>query len=403
MTMVSTLLSDPLFKDFRIAAGGSGLHNEVLSTGYFEWEEDTDIVKNFGRGEFVITTLYAAKDDINFAKKSLKLLINNHVAAIAIKDLYYDSLPEEIQLYADQHHVPILFFSDLYVDDIIVAIRNELVDNLHIAFSNSIFQTLIFNQVQSPLEKEMLLRRINSFFYTDSICAAYISKQSDLTGISPSSMSDYNKIIEELRDCIPIRLDGAEFIHILAAYKRGMFLISTCNTADPAVLEKFLHTMGEEFFAQKVFEDYQIGMGNPIHGFAGISTLLLESIWANTSCTLDDSKLSVFDDTGTDTLLFPHCYTPHYKKYYDNIADALSKGESNSSALLDTLLAFVHYGGNIELTANAMFQHKNTIRYRINKIITLLHMDDEIQLYSTMHIFSRLHYGRKYLDVFFVD
>ena len=110
MAMVSTFLSQSLFKDFRIAAGRSGLHNDVHSTGYFEWEEDLDIVKNFPRGEFVVTTLYAAKDDAAFANRCLKLLINNHVAAIAIKDLYYDDLSDDIKNYADQHHVPILFF-----------------------------------------------------------------------------------------------------------------------------------------------------------------------------------------------------------------------------------------------------------------------------------------------------
>ena len=218
MAMVSTFLSQSLFKDFRIAAGRSGLHNDVHSTGYFEWEEDLDIVKNFPRGEFVVTTLYAAKDDAAFANRCLKLLINNHVAAIAIKDLYYDDLSDDIKNYADQHHVPILFFSNLYIDDIIVAIRNELSDNLHTTLSNSIFQALIFDRNQNALEKESLLRKINSFFYSDTVLAAYISKKSDTTAISPAAMSDYNKIMEELRDVIPLQLNDTAFVHCFATY-----------------------------------------------------------------------------------------------------------------------------------------------------------------------------------------
>lgn len=403
MAMVSTFLSQSLFKDFRIAAGRSGLHNDVHSTGYFEWEEDIDIVKNFPRGEFVVTTLYAAKDDAAFANRCLKLLINNHVAAIAIKDLYYDDLSDDIKNYADQHHVPILFFSNLYIDDIIVAIRNELSDNLHTTLSNSIFQALIFDRNQNALEKESLLRKINSFFYSDTVLAAYISKKSDTTAISPAAMSDYNKIMEELRDVIPLQLNDTAFVHSFAAYKRGMFLISTCNTVNDAVVEAFQDEMRSKFFTQEIFDGYQVGIGNPIHGFADISSLLLEAIFANTSCTLEEDRFVKFADIGIDALLFAHCYTPYYDKYYGEILDALSSTESGSSALIDTLLHYVYYGGNIEKTANAMFQHKNTIRYRINKISTLLHIDNDIKLNSTLYLFSRLHYGRKYLQVFYAE
>ena len=104
---------------------------------------------------------------------------------------------------------------------------------------------------------------------------------------------------------------------------------------------------------------------------------------------------------GTDALLLPHCYSADYMDYYDHVLESLSQTENSSSALIDTLLAFVHYGGNIEMTANALFQHKNTIRYRMNKISTLLKAENDIALNSTMYIFSRLYRARNYLDVFF--
>ena len=161
--------------------------------------------------------------------------------------------------------------------------------------------------------------------------------------------------------------------------------------------------MRSKFFTQEIFDGYQVGIGNPIHGFADISSLLLEAIFANTSCTLEEDRFAKFADIGIDALLFAHCYTPYYDKYYGEILDALSSTESGSSALIDTLLHYVYYGGNIEKTANAMFQHKNTIRYRINKISTLLHIDNDIKLNSTLYLFSRLHYGRKYLQVFYAE
>lgn len=401
MAMVSTLLSNPLFKDFRIAAGMGGLHNDVSSTGYFEWEQDSDIVKNFRKGEFVITTLYAAKDDVAFAKKSLKLLINNHVAAIAIKDIYYHELPDEIRDYANQHQVLILFFSDVYIDDIIVAIRNELSGSMHTEFCNSILSSLLFDKTLGALEKEALLRRINPFFYSETIWAAFISQKADTTAISNSSMISYQKMEETLKDLAPLQIHEAAAAHAFAVYKRGIFLISTCNTAKAALTEIFEQRLRDDFFSHQVFDGCQIGIGGPIHGFADIADLLRKTIFANTSCTLDEKRLVSFSDMGTDALLLPHCYSADYMDYYDHVLESLSQTENSSSALIDTLLAFVHYGGNIEMTANALFQHKNTIRYRMNKISTLLKAENDIALNSTMYIFSRLYRARNYLDVFF--
>ncbi|MCI9597003.1 MAG: PucR family transcriptional regulator [Firmicutes bacterium] len=67
------------------------------------------------------------------------------------------------------------------------------------------------------------------------------------------------------------------------------------------------------------------------------------------------------------------------------------------------MLVFVANGGNMDLTAKALFQHKNTIRYRINKISTLLDIDNDMELYHELYLFSRIHEARKYLNMFFKD
>ena len=98
MPTVANLLSKPMFKDFRMVSGKSGLNNKVTSAGFLEWEQDTQITKSFDKGEFVLTTLASIKDDTVAIDRSLKLLINNHVSAIAIKDIYFKDLPDAIRI-----------------------------------------------------------------------------------------------------------------------------------------------------------------------------------------------------------------------------------------------------------------------------------------------------------------
>ncbi|NBI64577.1 hypothetical protein D3Z38_16390 [Clostridiales bacterium] len=219
MLTVSTLLSNPLFQDFRIIAGRSGLDNAILSTGYFEWEQDSDIVRSFGKSEFVITTLYAAQNDIGFAEKCLKLLINNHVAAIAIKDVYYQDLSDEIKNYADEHNVPILVFSNTYIDDIIVTIHNGLTGSLSASHSNSVLDQIIFDASLTAQDREGLMRRLNSFLCSSTIFAAYISEDIDTPNLTAASISQYEAIYDVIKNDVPREIDGTVFVPLFAAYK----------------------------------------------------------------------------------------------------------------------------------------------------------------------------------------
>jgi DNA-binding PucR family transcriptional regulator len=51
----------------------------------------------------------------------------------------------------------------------------------------------------------------------------------------------------------------------------------------------------------------------------------------------------------------------------------------------------------MKLTAQKMFQHSNTIRYRIDKIRKLLELDDGAHSLAQLYIFVRLH--RIYQDL----
>lgn len=401
MLTVSSLLSNPLLQNFRIAAGRNGLNNTISSTGYFEYEQDNDIAKTFTHGEFVITTLFAAKDDVSISEKALKLLINNRVSAIAIKDVYFDDVSDEIKAYADRYDVPVLFFSETYIDDLIVLIHNKLSSVIQNVDDEKTISALISDTGLDDMKKEELMKNLNRFFCSDTIFAAYISNDADIYHISEKSMKEYASVFEELNDIMPSQIGDISCTHAFIAYKRGLFLINTCNSSDEQEAENFAYTMERILHDSSMLKKYRVGIAAPVHGLSDISALFLEAIYANTSCLLRDRPMTQFQDTGTDSLLLPQIYTSYYKQYYSRTLQILSSQDNSASPLLDTVLEFVDNGGNIEKTANALFQHKNTIRYRINKISGLLGTEDEISLFNALHIFSTIYKARKYLDTFF--
>ena len=48
------------------------------------------------------------------------------------------------------------------------------------------------------------------------------------------------------------------------------------------------------------------------------------------------------------------------------------KKDSNSQELFNTAINYVLSGGDLDISANMLFCHKNTVRYRVSKLQELL-------------------------------
>ena len=403
MPTVANLLSKSMFSDFRIVSGKSGLNNKVTSAGFLEWEQDNQITKSFAKGEFVLTTLTSIKDDPAAIDRSLKLLINNRVSAIAIKDIYYKDLPDDIKAYSNEHGVPIMFFTDIYVDEILYVIKNETLNRLYTSFNEIVLDTLISNDNLDDLEKENLLRKINPFFHSASMICVYISNKTDTSSISQESLDLYNNVLLEGSLDIPETIDDTEFIYSFVAYKRGIVMIATANTTAADTLDKFKQAVIAAFTNNSTLSDTYIGISRFITGVSNIGTMLIDAIFANTSGILDNRKVAEISTAPFDHMIFKDRYLLEPNFYYEEMLEKLSESTSQRSPLLETLITLVVCDGNIDMAAQKMFQHKNTIRYRLNKLKAAFAADNDMEFYGKLYLFSRIHFSKEYLDPFFPD
>lgn len=401
MPTVANLLSKSLFKDFRLTSGRGGLNNKVTSAGFFEWEQDLQITKSFNKGEFVVTTLSSFKNDPISAERSMKLLINNQVAAIAIKDIYYKDISDDLKSYSNKHNVPIMFFTDTYIDELLYAVKNETLNSLYTSFNEIVLDTLISNDSLDNLDKENLMRKINPFFLSSSMLCAYISNDTDTTSISQDSLDIYNNILLDSGIKIPDKIDDTEFIHSFVAYKRGIFLLVTSNTTNEETLNTFRDELAASLESNPELGCTCIGVSNFITSYDNISTMLLDAVFANASCILDKEKVVKIENAPFDHIIFKDRYLLGPNLYYENILEKLSETSSQRSPLLETLITLIECNGNVDMAAQKLFQHKNTIRYRLNKLKTVFATDNDMEFYGKLYLFSRIHFSKQYLDVFF--
>ncbi len=401
MPTVANLLSKPMFSEFRVISGKNGLNNKVTSAGFFEWEQDSQITRSFNKGEFVITTLSSLKDDTAAVEKSLKLLINNNVAAIAIKDIYYKDLSDDIKEYSNKRSVPIMFFTDTYIDEILYAVKNETLNSLYTSFNEIVIDSLMSNDNLDNWEKENLLRKINPFFLSGSMMCAYISNDTDTTSISQEALSLYNEVLLDNGVDIPEKMDGAEFVYSFIAYKRGIFLVVTSNASSVGILKKYRDHLIDTLEKNENLNNTCIGVSEYIIGVENVSSMLINATFANASCILDNIKIVPIEKAPFDHIVFKESYLSGSNLYYEQIIERLSETSSQRSPLLETLITLISCNGNVDMTAQKMFQHKNTIRYRMNKLKTIFAADNDMEFTGKLYFFSRIHFSKPFLDVFF--
>ncbi|MDM8534514.1 helix-turn-helix domain-containing protein, partial [Clostridiaceae bacterium HSG29] len=82
---------------------------------------------------------------------------------------------------------------------------------------------------------------------------------------------------------------------------------------------------------------------------------------------------SNYEDLGIYQILLPITENQYSYMYFEDIIQKLKLyDEEHHSNLLDTACAYIHCDGDIKLTSEELFQHMNTIRYRIRKIKVIL-------------------------------
>ena len=107
-------------------------------------------------------------ENINDGIGCLQALIGQHVAAIAIKDIYFRELPPEIIDLANRNHTPILLFSNVNFEDIIFNIKNALLSNNFNASLIDRINELFRGPKNAGLDAR--IKNINPFFRANNIC-----------------------------------------------------------------------------------------------------------------------------------------------------------------------------------------------------------------------------------------
>lgn len=91
----------------------------------------------------------------------------------------------------------------------------------------------------------------------------------------------------------------------------------------------------------------------------------------------EQNQTPFFVDLGVERILYNHELQELQEFYRETLEDLERYDKSQKNDLMETLEKYVSHRCDLKETADALFLHKNTLRYRLKKIEEILHIDME--------------------------
>lgn len=346
---VQEALELDILEGFNIIAGKKGLSNEITHVAVWDYETGDLIGENFSQGDFALSTLVAIKDRIEELYGIVERMIEVGISCLAIKTIYFNDIPNDVIKLANKKHFPIMVFRDTFTEDVIVYVNKAInekkeYENLALKIDYILYKDL------NDLSIKKIARNININFKEKNIVAFCKKKSNKLRGIKNFS----DKEMEEA------------FTKIIP-YKEGYIIINTFEEVEPKDINNtILRRLKWWGFTEK---EYVIGVSSLHENLSNLNNSIQESLYAFKYSTTYKKNISFFHEIGVNRIILPILDNPWVLKYYNEmIKPLIVYDKNNETELLKTAVKYVENNGDIKATGEELFQHGNTVRYRIDKI-----------------------------------
>lgn len=360
------------FKHFKLLNKGMSIEGFVGKIGILDYETPRQIDETFDPGDFVITTLLAYKDNIDGFFEPLKELVKKGVGALAIKDIYFESLPDYMVEFCTEQALPVFVFTKTYFEDI-VTIVDKVVKNGDINQVKIDKLNLILYGEYSNEKVRDIARSINRNFFRRYM-VFYCNK------INKDSLDYFfaNDLI------------GTSYIN----YGKDLIIIYSRDNLDEnpkkPLVETILRTTGVDC------GNYHIGYSNVFDDLGELNYSVRQAKAAYRFCRINDREMEAFDKLGVDRFILTNDQNYWLEQFSDSILKKISSWDSKATVDIEsTIKYYVLSGGDIKKTANLMSQHENTIRYRLEKMRKILGFrGTDMEFFSQISLAYRIYISK---------
>ena len=368
MITVADILALPSFENVSLVADCPGWEDRtVRNVGIVDCPPDYNEYGVYMPGELILTNMGFAYDDAALAERSLLALIKRGVSAIAVKRVYNAPISEKVKETSRVEGIPIFQYDGAYHERVA-------------------YESLeLIKRDQEDADHAQAIGRL----LDDHDADAVKNELHELMGATGASIQ-----------CFALAPRGRDALSLYAARDTALFALKSVKREHPVVDSFGACRYGGLILAFVCYaetgtvvvdearyrcEDLIACEGNLVCGEGMVQPLgegdlsIRQAMAALEYARLDSERVVCWKDMGFAAF----CEAARQDRLFLSVSLAYRKlltayDEEHGGELMRTAESLYRTSGDIKETAVLLFQHPNTIRYRIRKMKSLFGMEEEL-------------------------
>jgi len=351
---IAEMLELERFKSFKCLAGNDGLNQLVEKISLLDYEIVEQVDNQFFEHEFALSSLLGAKNKPELIISAVEYLHKSGVIGLGVKNIYYDTLPEEVIRYSNEEKFPLFIFDNsVFFEDLITDLRDVLRD-MDMQKEWQVQLELLLKGDFSERERNKLFIELTDY-YDKTYLMLYLENKSPIDNVQ------HRKIIESFRQ------RKVKTIQFFIPFRSGYLMCYDASAMTSTSLSSDCNYLGLQL------NDFQVGLSVPAIGVENFKLALDQCLWAYQVSKCENVAMLTYDDIGVYKLLQHIVASGNGADFVAEIIEPLKEYDrEHGTELFLTAKTFVESDGLIINTSKALFQHSNTTRYRMNKIKQVL-------------------------------
>ncbi len=356
---ISEVLAHDILGDTKILAGKDGLTNIVENVSVIEMPVVLEKIIETQEHDFYISGLYAYKDRPEEILDMLEQLKKEGCSGLGVSDAFFTDFSDEIKDFCNENKLPLILFSESVPYAFIISrIFQEIIRQKDEIYFENMIETFVLSE-KSEIETRKMAKMLNNSF-REYYFVLYFTNISKPTKVA----------VDIFKEKI-----GFQPHWLMSKYREGYLLIITFDNIieinEKELIGKILKVIN------KTIAQYQVGISDLYKNIGTLNNCINEALIAHASSKSMKKSIVYYKNLGVYKLLFQLKSDTRLRKFRDEIMTPLIEYEKkNNVQLIETAQQYIINDGDLKKTAEKLFLHINTVRYRLNKIKEILGLQE---------------------------
>lgn len=384
MIYIKELLRLKNIENLRLIAGESGMERSVSSVVLYEYDSSHVLLPDFYEGDLVLTTLAYARGEPDLVSESLMALLNQKVAGILIKTAYFSEVPQEVLSLADNFGTPVFLFDRTYIEDALLQVTDLIRGNSRFrGYEKDIAALMKGDLTKTQVREKLKNMNLGSLGSFECFC---IHPDGPMSVYEALILSGIEKNHELEKDYLFMEADQTMVILHQIRGNRSLTGKDALNAL-----------CGSLELAEGLRQQCSIGISALKDNQFEIGNALVEAMVASKASGHRGNQPVHADELGIDAYLFPLLHNRFVvHRCMEDYARLLSYDRENHASLAETARIFIESDLDVTETAEKLYQHTNTVRYRLRKIRSLINCDSDATFDAMLYLIITLN---KWIDL----